>query len=99
MKRTVCAIALCAALACDDDGSGPAGAPYRAVNAFPSLTFSRPTNVVNAGDGTNRLFVTEQTGRILVFANQEDVAAATVFRPSVSCCTRTSAAGFGTLSS
>ena len=39
-------------------------------NAFPELSFSRPVDLQNAGDDTNRLFVVEQhTGMIHVFEN------------------------------
>jgi len=40
------------------------------IQAFPNLTFSNPLFLTHAGDGTNRLFVVEQAGRIRVFANQ-----------------------------
>ena len=35
--------------------------------AFPRLTFSRPVFVTHAGDGSDRLFVLEQRGRIRMF--------------------------------
>lgn len=82
MRRIACLLSLCALVACgDDDGSGPGTppGPYSLANAFPDLTFSRPTDIQNAGDGSNRLFVTEQTGRILVFENLPDVASASEF--------------------
>ncbi len=85
MKRIAPLLAACLLLsllpACDDDSSGPGGSPspYRVVNAFPALTFSRPTDIQNAGDGTIRLFVTEQLGRILVFENRSDASSASVF--------------------
>ncbi len=47
--------------------------------AFPRLTFTRPVYLTNAGDGTNRLFVVDQRGRILVFDNRSDVAEAKEF--------------------
>lgn len=53
--------------------------PYRTVVAFPNLTFDSPVDMKNAGDGTNRLFVVEQGGRILVFPNDANVAASRVF--------------------
>ena len=74
----------CTLVACGED-SGPGGPPpptgnlYDVTNAFPNLTFSRPTNIVNAGDGTDRLFVAEQTGRIRVLPNQSTAASATLF--------------------
>ncbi len=39
------------------------------VNAFPNRTFSIPVFLTHAGDGTNRLFVVQQAGRIMVFPN------------------------------
>ncbi len=54
--------------------------------AFPRLTFTRPVYLTHAGDGTNRLFVLDQRGRILVFENRSDVAQAKEFldlRPNV----------------
>ena len=58
----------------------PATAGLRAVNAFPNLApFTAPTYVTHAGDGTNRLFVTQKGGLISVFANRADVASAGVF--------------------
>ena len=76
MKR-ILFLVVCSVLvgACSDDSSSPSGGdgnndPYTIVDAFPNLTFSRPTDIKNAGDGSNRLFVTEQTGQILVFPDQ-----------------------------
>jgi len=83
VRRVIGLLLACALLACGKD-SGPGGPPatgdlYNVENAFPNLTFSRPTNIVNAGDGTDRLFVTEQSGRILVFPNQSTATSASVF--------------------
>ena len=48
--------------------SPQAHAQYSLVDAFPALpAFSIPVELVNAGDGTDRLFVVEQRGRIYVF--------------------------------
>ncbi|RMG10381.1 MAG: hypothetical protein D6731_17545 [Planctomycetota bacterium] len=59
------------------------GAPpptsLRADNAFPNLSFQRPVFLTHAGDGTDRLFVVEQAGRILVFRNDPGVASAQTF--------------------
>lgn len=50
------------------------------VPAFPGLPpFDQPLYLTHAGDGSNRLFVIEQTGRIRVFVNEADVEATTVF--------------------
>ncbi|MBC8255815.1 MAG: PQQ-dependent sugar dehydrogenase [Candidatus Marinimicrobia bacterium] len=42
---------------------------YSVENAFPSISFSDPVGIYNAGDGSNRLFVLEQPGKIMVFEN------------------------------
>lgn len=47
--------------------------------AFPNLTFEQITDIQNAGDGTNRLFVTRKTGEMHVFDNDPDVASAGLF--------------------
>jgi glucose/arabinose dehydrogenase len=49
------------------------------VRTFPALTFSSPVDLQNAGDGTNRLFVVERSGRIRVFPNNPSVASSSVF--------------------
>lgn len=48
-------------------------------NAFPALSFNRPVDLQQAGDGSNRLYVVEQSGRILTFENSSAVASSTVF--------------------
>lgn len=68
--------------ACDDDdnpGQPPVPTAYDVVEAFPSLSFARPVDIRNAGDGSDRLFVVEQTGVIRVFANVDTVATSDVF--------------------
>jgi len=61
--------------ACDSagtgDGSGGGGGGggngvIRLVDAFPGLTFNSPVDIQNAGDGSGRLFVVEQSGVIMV---------------------------------
>ena len=42
---------------------------YDVVNAFPNLTFNDPVGVYSAPDDSNRLFVLEQPGKIIVFNN------------------------------
>ena len=44
-------------------------AEYAVENAFPNLSFTDPVGVYHAGDGTDRLFVLEQTGTIKVISN------------------------------
>ena len=44
-------------------------AEYTVENAFPNLSFTDPVGVYHADDGTDRLFVLEQTGTIKVFSN------------------------------
>ena len=45
----------------------------KAVRAFPELKFNRPVLLTNAGDGSNRLFIAQQPGKIFVFPNKPDV--------------------------
>jgi glucose/arabinose dehydrogenase len=47
--------------------------------AYPNLSFVAPVDIQNAGDGSDRLFVVEQGGRINVFANVDTVLAAKTF--------------------
>ncbi len=56
-------------------GAGPA---MDAVVAFPHLRFIRPVLITHAPDGSNRLFVVEQSGRVLGFENDPDVRQADV---------------------
>jgi glucose/arabinose dehydrogenase len=49
------------------------------VQAFPGLTFTQPVDLQNADNGNGRLFVVEQAGRILIFANTDTVQSAEVF--------------------
>ena len=51
----------------------------RVEPAFPNLVFERPVFLTHAGDGSNRLFVVEQAGRIFVFPNNEATRGAEVF--------------------
>ena len=41
--------------------------------AFPALSFRRPIHLTYPPDGSNRLFVTLQAGRVMVFDNNEGV--------------------------
>lgn len=49
------------------------------VNAFPNLNFSSLVDIQNAGDGSNRIFVVEQSGIIKVFDNNPNVTSAATF--------------------
>ncbi|HQU72206.1 MAG TPA: PQQ-dependent sugar dehydrogenase [Calditrichia bacterium] len=49
-------------------------AQFALQEAFPNLSFVQPVDIQNAGDGSNRLFVIEKRGRILVFNNDEQVS-------------------------
>lgn len=55
-------------------------AQYKMRVAFPNLaTFNNPIEMVNAGDGTNRLFVAQQRGLIYVFQNSPTVSSRKTF--------------------
>lgn len=57
----------------------PVLTPMVAVRAFPKLDFDRPLWIGAAPDDRGRLFVLEQSGRILVFDAKDEVAEAQVF--------------------
>ena len=57
----------------------PESGDLQLVRAFSNLSFNQLTNLVQPDDGTNRIFVTEQEGRILVFPNDEKVIEVAVF--------------------
>jgi len=57
---------------------GPAIAEVTFKPAFPNVGFEFPTEIQNAEDGSNRLFVVEQRGTIKVFPNRTDVRPAQV---------------------
>ncbi|MDY0083952.1 MAG: PQQ-dependent sugar dehydrogenase, partial [Ignavibacteriaceae bacterium] len=54
-------------------------AQYNFRVAFPNLSFTNPLDLQYADDGTNRLFVVEQAGRIRVFPNDENVQSTKLF--------------------
>ncbi|MPR34405.1 PQQ-dependent sugar dehydrogenase [Salmonirosea aquatica] len=69
-----------------DDGSGnvvtpdPSGAAtYKVTEAFPGLKFNDPVELVNAKDGSNRLFVVEQAGTIRFFDAGQKPTSSTLF--------------------
>ncbi len=52
---------------------------YKLENSFPSLTFDHPVDLQNSGDQSNRIFVVEQPGRIIVFDNNPNTSNYGVF--------------------
>ncbi len=57
----------------------PLWAQYEIEVAFPNLNFSRPIDIQNAGDGSDRLFVAQQSGIIAVFQNDSNATDTTHF--------------------
>lgn len=53
--------------------------PISVKVAFPELKFKRPVAMATPKDGSGRLFVVEQDGRVVVFPNKPDVNKASVF--------------------
>ena len=49
-------------------------ANFNVENAFPNLSFEDPVGIHAPNDGTNRLFVVEQEGRIKVFNNDTNTS-------------------------
>jgi uncharacterized repeat protein (TIGR03806 family) len=60
-------------------GSPLDSADFEVTNAFPALTFTRPVFLTSAPDGTDRIFVVEQAGRVRVFPNDPGVTASKLF--------------------
>ncbi len=60
----------------DSTGNSSGSLAAKVVNAYPKLTFSSPVEYTYANDGTNRVFVVEQEGRIRVFENDANTATA-----------------------
>ncbi|GAB3711715.1 PQQ-dependent sugar dehydrogenase [Spirosoma flavus] len=52
---------------------------WKLENAFPNLTFHRPVEFTCPTDGSNRIFVLEQEGKVRVFDNKPFVKTASVF--------------------
>ena len=55
---------------------GPSAPALKTVDAYPNLKFEAPVEYTYANDGTNRVFVVEQAGRIRVFENSASAASA-----------------------
>ena len=53
--------------------------PVTYERAFPNLRFEFPTEIQNANDGSNRLFVVEQPGKIKVFDNNSNTRSSQTF--------------------
>ncbi|MDZ4779584.1 MAG: PQQ-dependent sugar dehydrogenase [Planctomycetia bacterium] len=49
------------------------------ARAFPNLDFVRPIVLTHAGDGTNRVFVASQLGKVYVFENDQQAKAPKVY--------------------
>lgn len=56
--------------------TNPKPTTVRVVNAYPKLKFDAPVEYTYANDGTNRVFVVEQPGRIRVFDNNPSAESA-----------------------
>jgi len=50
-----------------------------ADRAFPNILVDRPVVLTHAGDGSNRIFVAGQRGKIFTFPNQQDAAEPELF--------------------
>ena len=57
----------------------PENETLQIIEKFPGLTFERPLDLQSPNDGTNRLFIVEQTGRIFVFENTPTVNESKLF--------------------
>ncbi|HMS35036.1 MAG TPA: PQQ-dependent sugar dehydrogenase [Ignavibacteria bacterium] len=59
--------------------SGSSYSQYLIKDAFPNLTFAYPIEMVTPGDGTNRLFLLEKGGKVIVFENNTNVTTKKTF--------------------
>lgn len=71
-------------LSCDSDVSdtntgGADGNTIALVNPFPNLTFNQPLDLQSPDDDTDRIFVVEKRGSILVFPNNAATSTNTTF--------------------
>lgn len=57
----------------------PKVATIRVVDAYPKLKFDSPVDYMHANDGTNRVFVVEQSGRIKLFDNNAATSSAKTY--------------------
>ena len=60
-------------------GQNHSAAAVRVVDAYPKLTFDAPVEYTYANDGTNRVFVVEQSGQIKVFDNNPNASTAQTY--------------------
>jgi len=60
-------------------GTSATAPALKTVNAYPKLKFEAPIEYTHANDGTNRVFVVEQAGRIRVFDNNANAASAGMY--------------------
>jgi len=65
-------------LSCNSS-SGQKNTDLEVKVAFPNLTFTRPVDLTYPDDGTNRLFVVEQQGRIYSFENDSKASEKQLF--------------------
>ena len=65
--------------ACNNNSPAPAAADLALQRVFPQLSFENPLFLTAAPGDTQRLFVAAQPGRVHVFNNAPDPAAAPVF--------------------
>ncbi len=70
--------------------SAATNAQFSLEEAFPNLSFSSALYLTHAGDSSNRIFVVERSGRILVFDNSPSVSTTKTFLDTID---RVSASG------
>jgi glucose/arabinose dehydrogenase len=66
-----CAVLLALSFACLAPSVRAEAPKVECVRAFPELEFVRPIVLTHANDGTNRVFVASQLGKVHVFANDQ----------------------------
>lgn len=71
-------------LSCDSDETNiepvdEEGKELALINAFPNVSFNQPLDLQSPNDGTDRVFVVEKRGRIVVLENDPNTTAGTDF--------------------
>ncbi|MFZ4763994.1 MAG: PQQ-dependent sugar dehydrogenase [Roseimicrobium sp.] len=79
MHRSLSSLYLLGLLALNASVSPSQDTPCQLVPAFPNLKIERPITVVMPSDGTQRLFLAQQRGKVLILPKDETSAEATTF--------------------
>ena len=66
MRRAMIRLLLCLVSACLTVPAFAADSPFQLTREFPGVKMQRPVSLLVAPDGTQRLFLVQQTGKVLI---------------------------------